>query len=46
MKENKYSIPSKEKSLEKETKEQDGSSDSSSEERNVQGCHQGLTFIK
>ncbi|CAJ2628948.1 unnamed protein product [Trifolium pratense] len=41
MKENKYSIPRKEKSLEKETKEQDGSSDSSSEERNVQGCHQG-----
>jgi hypothetical protein len=42
MKENKYSIPRKEKSLEKETKEQDGSS----EERNVQGFHQGLTFIK
>ncbi|XP_045793767.1 uncharacterized protein LOC123888689 [Trifolium pratense] len=46
MKENKYSIPRKEKSVEKETEEQDGSSDSSSEERNVQECHQGVAHKK
>lgn len=41
MKEQKYSIRRKEKSLEKETEEQDGSSDSSYEERNIQGRRQG-----
>lgn len=46
MKEREYSIPRKEKPFVIETQEQDGSSDSSSEERNFQGCHQGLAFIK
>jgi len=46
MKEQKYSIRRKEKSLEKETEEQDGSSDSSYEERNIQGRRQGLAYIK
>ncbi|XP_004495853.1 meiosis-specific protein ASY3 [Cicer arietinum] len=41
MKEREYSIPRKEKPFVIETQEQDGSSDSSSEERNFQGCHQG-----
>ncbi|KAJ1397986.1 hypothetical protein SESBI_31467 [Sesbania bispinosa] len=37
----KHSIPKKDKSFENEEKEQDGSSDSSSEERNFQRSHQG-----
>ncbi|CAI8603626.1 unnamed protein product [Vicia faba] len=40
-KDSKYSIPRKEESFEKETKEQDGSSDSSYEERNIKGRNQG-----
>ncbi|CAK8572646.1 unnamed protein product [Lathyrus sativus] len=40
-KDSKYSIPKKEESFKKQTKEQDGSSDSSSEEKNIQGHNQG-----
>lgn len=46
MEELKHSIPRKDTSFMKETAEQDGSSDSSSEERNFPGSQEGLRFIK
>ena len=41
----KYFIPRKDTSFVNEKEKQDGSSDSSSEERNFAGCHEGLPRI-
>jgi len=46
MEENKSVIPRKDKSAETEKKEHGGLSDSSSEELNFEGYHEGLSFIK